>query len=265
MSHVYFLGAGFSAAYGLPVMNDFFRVARENPLITADEKKFLAEVQRFAHMGVRLVTISRNNMEEILSFLEMAEQAKQIPQRLNELSKVGDKTISPAELLKSIIALVYGPLDSSKFALFSNLSLSRRAFAMFGLDGHDPSLQFPPTQQRSLPSLPNKHFSPPTLRSSTFITTNYDLCLETHLLQIHPQLTLNLIGDWISAEGHAQGDGDRSGIYDIKSPAKLIRLHGAVNWNSPGYGSNGRTYKFRVTSKERVRNNFPKRDVPSLT
>ncbi len=82
MSYVYFLGAGFSAAYGLPVMNQFFSVARESKLLQTEEKKFLAEVQRFAHMGVRLITISRNNMEEILSFLEMAQQADQIPHRL---------------------------------------------------------------------------------------------------------------------------------------------------------------------------------------
>lgn len=44
-------------------------------------------------MGVRLVTISRNNMEEILSFLEMADQAGQVPLRLIEMSKAGDTAI----------------------------------------------------------------------------------------------------------------------------------------------------------------------------
>ena len=44
MSLVYFLGAGFSAAYGLPVMNQFFSVARQSTLLSEVEKKFLAEV-----------------------------------------------------------------------------------------------------------------------------------------------------------------------------------------------------------------------------
>ncbi len=62
-------------------------------IVGARDKIFLAEVQRFAHMGVRLVTISRNNMEEILSFLEMADQAGQVPLRLIEMSKAGDTAI----------------------------------------------------------------------------------------------------------------------------------------------------------------------------
>ncbi len=255
MSLVYFLGAGFSAAYGLPVMNEFFSVARQSALLSEEEKTFLAEVQRFAHMGVRLVTISRNNMEEILSFLEMAEQAGQVPQRLNDLAKVGDKSVPPLELLRSIIARVYGPFRSTEFTL--PYQLTQRAFALFGFDGGNPSLQFPPAQRRSFPATPNKNLSLPTFPSSTFITTNYDLCLETQLLSMHPQLKLNLIGDWISAEGHPQGDRDGSGIYNPKSPATLIRLHGAVNWTSPGYGLNGRTYKFRVISHINPKNNLP--------
>ena len=145
MSYVYFLGAGFSAAYGLPVMNQFFSVARQSALLQPWEKIFLAEVQRFAHVGVRLVTISRNNMEEILSFLEMAEQAGQVPQRLTEMSKVGDKTIPPLELLRSIIARVYGPLQANRF------TGSDSHLAIFGLDGCDPTPSFPPVPIRYYP------------------------------------------------------------------------------------------------------------------
>ncbi len=256
MSFVYFLGAGFSAAYGLPVMNEFFSAARQSKLLQPWERIFLAEVQRFAHMGVRLVTISRNNMEEILSFLEMAEQAGQVPQRLTELAKVGNKAVPPLELLRSIIARVYGPLDANKFTLPSNVS--QRAYALFGFDGDDPSLQFPPVQRRFLPAIPNKNLSPPNFRSSTFITTNYDLCFETQLLSMHPQLRLNLIGDWISAEGHPQLRTDMLRLYDHESPAKLIRLHGAVNWISPGMVVNGRPYKFRVISHINPKNNLPR-------
>jgi hypothetical protein len=288
MSYVYFLGAGFSAAYGLPVMNDFFRVARENKLII-DEKEFLAEVQRFAHMGVRLVTISRNNMEEILSFLEMAEQADQIPERLSELSKVDGKPISPAELLKSIIARVYGPLDPPR-----STQLTSNFMDIFRLNSNNPTPDFSQAQQANIQAGNSYGISgtnPPIqmgialphlrLPELTVITTNYDLCLETQLLQFSPStgpislpippqqsdpnkaMKLQLVGDWISAEGHAQGAGDTSGIYDNQSPAKLIRLHGAVNWNSPGYELNGRTYQFRVTSNVDPHNN--QKNVPWAT
>lgn len=251
MSCIYFLGAGFSAAYGLPVMNQFFSAARESTLLQPEEKIFLSEVQRFAHMGVRLVTISRNNMEEILSFLEMAEQADQIPQRLAELSKIGDKAASPLELLRSIIARVYGPLEGRRFD-----NLLARAVAIFGLDGQSPIPDFPPAERRVQRPLPQKRFQE-QLPERTFITTNYDLCLEAQLLRVHPCFKLQLVGDWISAEDHPQGQGDTSCIYDQRSRAKLIRLHGAVNWNSPGYEANGRIYKFRVISHINPKNNLP--------
>ena len=252
MNLVYFLGAGFSAAYGLPVMNQFFSAARQSKLLKPEEKIFLAEVQRFAHMGVRLVTISRNNMEEILSFLEMAEQAGQTPQRLTELSKIGDKAIPPLELLRSIIARVYGPLDSERID-----GHSRQATAFFGLDKENPTPSFLPAERKGARSdALNKMFSD-SLREGTFITTNYDLCLETQLLLIHADFKLQLVGDWISAQGRPQGQGDSSCIYDQKSHAKLIRLHGAVNWGSPGYTVNDRSYKFRVTSNIDPENNLP--------
>ena len=57
MSCIYFLGAGFSAAYGLPVMNQFFSAARKSTLLQPDEKICLAEVQRFAHMGEQAMAL----------------------------------------------------------------------------------------------------------------------------------------------------------------------------------------------------------------
>ena len=255
MSLVYFLGAGFSAAYGLPVMNQFFSAAGRSKLLQPWEKIFLAEVQRFAHMGVRLVTISRNNMEEILSFLEMAEQAGQIPQRLTELAKAGDKAIPPLELLRSIIACVYGPLEPNKFTPSSNVNQRKEAIAMFGLDGNNPAQERDARAEHLLYVVPVYDLSIP--QNLTFITTNYDLCLETQLLQIRPDFKLQLVGDWLSAGGHPQGEGDLSCIYDRKSPAKLVRLHGAVNWNSPGLEVNGRRYKFRVISHINRQNNLP--------
>lgn len=258
MSYIYFLGAGFSAAYGLPVMSEFFSAARESTLLQPAEKRFLAEVQRFAHMGVRLISISRNNMEEILSFLEMAQQAGQMPHRLTELSKAGGKPTPPLELLRSIIARVYGPLDGGRFD-----NLRERAVEIFGLDGKPPIPDFPPAMVTVSRKLPQSTFQA-QLPERTFITTNYDLCLETQLLRVHPCFKLQLVGDWISVEGDSQGEPDDLGIYDPKSPAKLIRLHGAVNWNSPEYRLNDRTYKFRVASNMEPQHNLPWAATPQF-
>ena len=220
MSCIYFLGAGFSAAYGLPVMNQFFSAARESTLVQPEEKTFLVEVQRFAHMGVRLITISRNNMEEILSFLEMAEQAGQIPKRLTQLSEAVGGSITPLELLRSIIARVYGPLEGRRFD-----NLLARAVTIFGLDGQSPIPDFPPDVRRVLRMLPQKNFQE-QLPEWTFITTNYDLCLEAQLLRVHPCFKLQLVGDWISAEGHPQGE--RDGLGDLRS--QVARKARKASW-----------------------------------
>ena len=213
MSTTYFLGAGFSAAYGLPVMNQFFSFARRSELLTQQDKQFLGGVQRFAHMGVRLITIARNNMEEILSFLEMAEQAKQIPPALTEMCKQGEKQCTASEMLRAIIARVYGPLPNRL------PDLKTRMVTTFGLNGRDFAAQLGSNAPVSGPPVGFQE-------GTTIITTNYDLSLETSLLGIeerHIRLRPRLIGDWVSAEGHPGGEGDDSCIYDAASPAPLLR------------------------------------------
>jgi SIR2-like domain len=248
MSIVYFLGAGFSAAYGLPVMKQFFPVARQDPLLNKLEQRFLEEVQHFANMGVRLVTISRNNMEEILSFLEMADQAGQVPHRLKELCILKDKSVLPSEMLRSIIARIYGPWKLPDLNL---KSLSIYTALTFGFYGDDPRTKLAPIESTRDYWQPEHFKLPPNL---TIITTNYDLCLETQFLHINPELKFRLPGNWVSSEGHPQGKGDQSGIYDPKSPMTLLRLHGAVNWQMAGYKINDQTYDILVHSGLKTNN-----------
>ena len=247
MSTVYFLGAGFSAAYGLPVMKQFFSFARQSALIDEKEKRFLEEVQRFAHMGVRLVTISRNNMEEILSFLEMADQAGQVPQRLKELCILKNKPVPTSEMLRSIIARIYGPLQlPSQNLTITFQNLVQYTMMTFGFDNNNPIGQLAFHSLRVFrPRLSLSDIQPHNL---TVITTNYDLCLETQFLHINPKLKFRLPGKWISLQGHLQGNGDQHGIYDPNSCMTLLRLHGAVNWNTEGYEISDVKYDFAINT-----------------
>lgn len=245
MGLVYFLGAGFSAAYGLPMMNQFFPFARQCPLLDDNQRRFLAEVQRFAHMGVRLVNISRNNMEEMLSFLEMAEQGGQVPDRIRALSRHADNAVPPSEMLKRIIAAVYGPLtiDTAHWQY-----LARYAAATFALDGSDPAAGLAQVRSGTLIPGPTRSIQPQRM---TIITTNYDLCIEVQLLRFN-RLRVRLVGNWVSSSGNPQGKGENAeaSIYDSESPVTLLRLHGAVNWGiASQIGLDGKLqYDFRVVS-----------------
>lgn len=63
----FFLGAGFSKAFGFPVMNDFFRHARESGRLTSDQKGALEELQLRARAVALMVGASDNNLEDVLS------------------------------------------------------------------------------------------------------------------------------------------------------------------------------------------------------
>ena len=51
MNIVLFLGAGFSRAYGLPVMRKFFTRARRSDCLSAEDKSFLDRLQEKAQVG----------------------------------------------------------------------------------------------------------------------------------------------------------------------------------------------------------------------
>ncbi len=68
MKIVIFLGAGFSRAWGLPVMNEFFPYAKDSEHLTIEDKGFLRDLQGRAQKGVSMFQVRHDNLEDILSF-----------------------------------------------------------------------------------------------------------------------------------------------------------------------------------------------------
>ncbi|MCX5800058.1 MAG: SIR2 family protein [Candidatus Eisenbacteria bacterium] len=146
MKVVLFLGAGFSAAFGLPVMNEFLSFANASPRLTPEQKKFLDALTLEARGANSFLQSRPTNLEDILSFALMKER----------LTPAQGSPESPGELMKMILHRIYTqiPLGSKYwsgyevFKKFLNLDLQQ---------------------------------SPHSL---CFVTTNYDLNIECALSQM---------------------------------------------------------------------------------
>ena len=97
MHVVVFLGAGFSAAFGLPVMNEFFRSAQQSAILTDKEKRFIREIRESARNAMGTIRISDTNLEDVLSF-----------ETTGERSKITEDGNSNSISVETILAKIYG-------------------------------------------------------------------------------------------------------------------------------------------------------------
>ncbi len=74
MKIVLFLGAGFSAPFGLPVMNAFIRSAHDRRRLNDQEKAFLDELVMEARRANSFLQTSPTNLEDILSLCVMQDR-----------------------------------------------------------------------------------------------------------------------------------------------------------------------------------------------
>ncbi len=71
-----FLGAGFSRAYGLPVMTEFLSFADQSYRLNEEEKKLIGRIVLEARSANSFLQSSPVNLEDILSFSEMKDRLK---------------------------------------------------------------------------------------------------------------------------------------------------------------------------------------------
>jgi hypothetical protein len=69
-----FLGAGFSAPFGHPVMDDFLSFADSNKRLTDDDRSFLGRLVLEARRANSFLESSPTNLEDILTFSEMGDR-----------------------------------------------------------------------------------------------------------------------------------------------------------------------------------------------
>lgn len=74
MRVVIFLGAGFSAAFGLPVMRSFFHLVEDTSFVSEEDKEILKTLRNEAKNANSMLDSSPDNLEDVLTFAVMANR-----------------------------------------------------------------------------------------------------------------------------------------------------------------------------------------------
>jgi hypothetical protein len=194
MKTVLFLGAGFSRAWGLPVMQEFFQHAKNSEYLGDNDKDFLRKLQRKARQGVSMLQIGNDNLEEVLSF-SLASR--------NFNSGYPNQGDSEYDRLCHILQEVYRRIDLKKW--FESDGLLDNLKRLFGTGV-------------------NRHL---TTNELTIITTNYDVMIEFMLSKFGWHCYLP--GEWSVVEGKKHPVADKM-CSSNKSQPLLCKLHGSLNW-----------------------------------
>lgn len=190
---VVFVGAGFSAPFGIPVMSAFSDKLRDEKFLSAPEQREFDNIQLTCDQMGALVGSSSRNLEQLSSFLAVQHINDPEFRYLNN-----EKYRTPQDALELVTKCVYHLVKprlttddvAGKVQLFDD--------ALF--DGNQV----------------------------TFVTTNYDLVLELIGLQRNKRLLPTPLVRQFSNSN----DFGSIYSFDDDAP-RLFKLHGSVNWFRP--------------------------------
>lgn len=190
MKIVLFLGAGFSKAWGLPVMKEFFQHAKDSEYLTKEDKDFLRNLQSRAQKGVNMLQVRHNNLEEILSFCLAAS---------NFGTGYPDKSVNEYKKLCLILQKVYRRINLLQWG--ENEGLLEERKRLFSIDDRNTPLSY----------------------ELDVITTNYDIMAEFSLIGVG--FRCRLPNEWTPVEKSPNNLYAKSG-----GSVLLCKLHGSLNW-----------------------------------
>lgn len=193
MNVVLFLGAGFSARFGLPVMGEFFDHAYQSGFLTDDEKKRLEKLQRGWRGATNIISGNEKNLEDVLSYTEM---------RADFASEDAEET---SKAIRQILAKVYCQFDAVKYDEIVQRDFRKLLCISNSVRDWDHVL--------------------------TVITTNYDMLADwaLHRVGLDPDLCLD--GASFASESSGTPMYFKPGHYG--EAVKLCKLHGSINWFLP--------------------------------
>ena len=203
MRAVLFLGAGYSAPFGNPTMNQFMGYAAKT--LDSTEREFLGELALEAARANRMLESSPTTLEDILSFAVMGDR----------LRLYGDDGQERSPPLRKILQHIYSRIDfpddytQSYWGRFKAL---KRFLDTFELD-----LQ--------------SHIA-------AVVTTNDDLNAESAISFLGSRAALpfeydvlELPQNWQRDQGHTLYEPPLGeGMRRVKDGTPLYKLHGSVSW-----------------------------------
>lgn len=195
MNVTLFLGAGFSAPFGLPVMDSFLPFADQSDRLSDEDRAELYGLLLEARRANSFLESSATNLEDILSFAQMAERLQ-----------LADDAPRRAQHLKKIVRQVYTT--------------------------HPPNLTEYWGRYDALTKLLGPGFvellkSPNQSRRLRVITTNYDMNVESALYRLHFRTDLGFLYARPSQPTSKGGLSERT---KGRTVIPLFKLHGSVNW-----------------------------------
>ncbi|MHC4648844.1 MAG: hypothetical protein ACYTBJ_25585 [Planctomycetota bacterium] len=196
MKIVLFLGAGFSRAYGLPVMRDFFGHAKKGPYLEDDDKAFLEDYQRKTYGAANMFRPEYANLEDVLSFCLALE---------NFAGSYPEDTSADYKRLCKILYEVYRHVQDHTLAYWN---LPTKQLGRF--------LQISKKDEYSL----------------TIVTTNYDIIVEYLFCRLN--MRCHLPNEWPDVREPAAPFPKYMYAHGAGEGPLLCKLHGSLNWFSDG-------------------------------
>jgi hypothetical protein len=192
---VLFLGAGFSAGFGHPVMAAFADAVRGHERVDADHERVLGELIKGARQANSFLQSDPKNIEDILSFAEMRDRL--------DLDNGGSR----ADHVKRTLGAVYSTYPEEHQLVSGLNSLAR-------LIGYE----LDPERRATTDSSPE---------GLSIVTTNYDLNAEYLFRRLGCSVRLGWRGK--DSPFHVPPG---IALYSQASSDSIpiFRLHGAVNW-----------------------------------
>lgn len=204
MNVVLFLGAGFSAEFGHPVMNNFLSFVDATPRLSAAEKTLVERLIIEARQANSFLEGSPTNLEDILSFAVMAERLNLLEDEEQEDEDAIGRTTEPTGALLSRSSDIQRILQRVYTTAAAPENYWEQYANFWNFVGMEPR-----NREHQL----------------AIVTTNYDINVESALRRqgysANPGVAFRQIAD-------ARTNGNN--VLYAETGIPLFKLHGSVNW-----------------------------------
>jgi hypothetical protein len=206
MKTVFILGAGASVEAGAPLMTNFLQKAKELHAKSAygSDSDQIQDVLDAAYKDLRIVqaksTVNYKNIEELFSAIDIGQMIQCFGSRPQ--TKIN-------ELRKSIVVFIYRTIEE-----LVRLNLTEGRFNL--PNGYDQLVKLVHEKVKKATDVG-------TTKEISFITFNYDTCLEFTLVR-------NGLGVDYGLNEPFLHEHEQKFDFNVRRKVPVLKLHGSINW-----------------------------------